>query len=133
MAKLPKEVMDAMVERTTMKMLATVNGAGVPNVVVMGSTAAIDEETLAFADMKMIKTKANLNETKKFAVSVIKSPTEAWQIKGTFDMFQETGPLVDMFNELIYQKTRMQIKGVGVGKVDEVYLTPLLSACTKLV
>ena len=124
MAKMPKEVMDLINERPLVpKVLATCDNSGKLNAVSKGSLFAIDDETLAFADIWGNKTNANLNATNKAALSVFKmgESLAGYQVKGTFQGFQTLGPLFDNFAQQVKQMLNLDIKAVGVIKVDEVY------------
>ena len=61
MAQMPKAVMDALADPGAMKMVGTVSSSGVPNAVIVNTMAALDPEAIAFADLRLGKTKANLN------------------------------------------------------------------------
>jgi predicted pyridoxine 5'-phosphate oxidase superfamily flavin-nucleotide-binding protein len=124
MAKMTKEVMDLINERPLVpKVLATCDSSGKLNAVPKGSLFAIDDETLAFADIWGDKTNANLNATRKAALSVFKmgESLAGYQVKGTFQGFQTSGPLFDNFAQQVKQMLNLDIKAVGVIKVDEVY------------
>lgn len=51
MAKMPKQVMELFNDPASIKFLATVDSEGKPNAVVIASMVAIDNRTLAFADL----------------------------------------------------------------------------------
>jgi hypothetical protein len=78
----------------------------------------------------------NLEATKKAAVTIFKivtaPPFPAFQIKGTFQGFQTSGPLFDQFAKQIKQALGMDIKGVGTIKVEEVYSSSPLEPGKKL-
>lgn len=121
--KIPKLVMDKFNDIHAIKFLATVDSEGIPNTVPIGSLIAADEETLAFADMLINKTKKNLLATKKAAATVYKPPMTAYQVKGTFQGFQTSGPLIEMYNgqEMMRLSTISNVSSVGIIKVEEVY------------
>ncbi len=125
MAKMPKEVIDLLNDPQASKVLATCDVAGTLNVVPKGSLMAVDEETVAFADIMGDKTNVNLKATGKAAVAVFKMqmPPLGYQVKGTFEGFQTSGPLVDTFARLIKDIQKKDVRAVGVIKVDEVYST----------
>mgnify|MGYP005851940123 CR=1 FL=1 len=62
MAKMPKEVVEFFQQDPVKvpKVIATVDANGVPNVVPKGSLMAVDEETIAYADLAPGKTRSNL-------------------------------------------------------------------------
>ena len=123
MAKMTKEVIDMMKDPQASKALATCDATGKLNVVPKGTLTAIDEETVAFGDIFGDKTNMNLEANQKAAVAVFKMelPPVGYQLKGTFQGFQTSGPLFDSFARQIKEQLKLDIKGVGVIKVDEVY------------
>lgn len=124
---MPKVVQDLFNDPDAIKFLATVDTEGKPNVVMISSLVAIDEETLAFADLMMNKTKKNLLATKKVAATVFKPPMASYQVKGTFEGFQTSGFLVDVFNEAdqLRYSSYLNVKQAGTIRVEEVYLAQL--------
>ena len=44
-----------------------------------------------------------------------------YQLKGTFVGFQTSGPVFDSFSEKVMELMKLQIKSVGIIKVDEVF------------
>ncbi|HEX59815.1 MAG TPA: pyridoxamine 5'-phosphate oxidase family protein [Methanomicrobia archaeon] len=120
MAKMPKEVMDMFNDREAAKVLATVSADGVLNVVPVGTLAAVDEETIAFADIFLGKTKSNLEATKKVAATAYKG-LDGYQIKGTFQGFQTSGPLFEQMSKAVKEMLKLDVRAVGTIKVEEVY------------
>jgi len=120
MAKMPKEVMDLFNDAQAAKVLATVNADGVPNVVPVGTLAAVNEEMIAFADIFLGKTKSNLEATKKVAAAAYKG-LDGYQIKGTFQGFQTSGPLFEQMGKTVKETLKLETKAVGTIKVEEVY------------
>ena len=123
MAKMPAELMDLLKDMQASKVLATCDSAGTLNVVPKGSLSPVDEETIAFADIFGDKTNVNLKATQRAAVAVFKTqlPLAGYQVKGTFQGFQTSGPLFDAFARQLKELLKIDIKAVGVIKVDEVY------------
>ena len=123
MAKMTKEVMDMLKDPAASKVLATCDKAGTLNVVPKGTLTALDEETIAFGDIMGGKTNENLKATGKAAVAVFKMqlPPAGYQVKGTFQGFQNSGPLFENFAKKVKEQIKLDIKAVGVIKVDEVY------------
>ena len=119
MAKMPKGVMDLFKDPQASKVLATVDANGTPNVAPKGSLTAVDEETIAFADIAGGKTRANVEATKKVAAAVFKLPN-GYQVKGTLQGFETSGPLFDQFEKML-KSMRLNIQAVGTIKVEEVY------------
>ncbi len=121
MVNIPKEVMDILAAPDSAKMIATVNTEGLPNVVPVWSITAVDAETIAFAELFIKHTKENLKNNRKIAISVFKGPMIGYQLKGTFAGFQTSGTLFENFSENVKKAMNMQIKSVGLIKVDAVY------------
>jgi hypothetical protein len=121
LVSIPKEVMDVLSASDSAKMLATVDGKGIPNVVPVWSIVAVDPETIAFAELFIKKTKENLEKNKEVAIAVFKGPMTGYQLKGTFSGFQTSGPIFDSFAKKIMEAMKMQIKSVGIIKVGAVF------------
>jgi len=127
MAKLPEDAVNLFNDPAASKAMATVDPQGDINLGPKGSLMAVDPETLAFADIFGTKTRANLEATKKAVVIAFKpsAPFPGYRVKGTFAGFQTAGPLFEQFAKQIKQMLNLDIRAVGVIKVDEVYnLTP---------
>lgn len=122
MARMPKEVMDVFNDPGSAKVLATLGIDMVLNVVPKGSLRAIDEERLAFADIFGEKTNKNLESNRKVSALAFRmKPVEGYQVKGVFEGFQTSGELFDYYVREIRERLKMEIRGVGVIKVEEVY------------
>jgi predicted pyridoxine 5'-phosphate oxidase superfamily flavin-nucleotide-binding protein len=123
MAKMTKDVMDMLNDSQASKVIATCDSESTLNVVHKGTLAALDEETIAFADIFDGKTNRNLKAINKAAVAVFKTdlPPVGYQVKGTFQEFQTSGQVFDTFARQVKELLNMDINGVGLIKVDEVY------------
>jgi len=121
MVNIPKDVMDILSAADSAKMMATVDAQGIPNVVPVWSIMAVDPETIAFAEIFIINTKKNLEKNKKVAIAVFKGPTTGYQLKGTFMGFQTTGPVFENMSKRLKEARNLQVKSVGVIKVDSVF------------
>jgi predicted pyridoxine 5'-phosphate oxidase superfamily flavin-nucleotide-binding protein len=102
MVTIPKHVQDFLPGK--MGWVATASSDGVPNVTPKGSLRLLDGEHLLFADLFSLKTRANLEQNPKVAVTVIEpgSP-HGYQIKGTAAMI-DSGPLFDQTVQAIKEK-----------------------------
>ena len=102
MVTIPKHVQDFLPGK--MGWVATASSDGVPNVTPKGSIRLLDGEHLLFADLFSLKTRANLEQNPKVAVTVIEpgSP-HGYQIKGTAEMI-DSGPLFDQTVQAIKEK-----------------------------
>jgi len=132
MAKIPKEALDILASPNVLKMLGTVNKAGIPNAAIIGTAGAVDDETIVFAELALKKTKENLLDNKKFTLTFLAPTGEGYQIKGTFQEFQERGPISDALNEKVYAMLKKEIKAAGIGKAEEVYSVSLKNPGVKL-
>ena len=127
MAKIPEEVAQIIKDQGAIKIVATVDENGVPNVTPKASLMAASDETLAFADLYGGKSRTfiNLKETKQASVLVFKFPFEppfaAYQIKGKFDQYQTSGPVFNQFAKIIKDAIGADITGVAIIKVESVY------------
>jgi len=134
MAEMSKEVQDLFNNPEASKVLATVDTAGNLNVVPKGTVSAVGADTIAFAELVGGKTKANLESVNKAAVTVFKMsmPPSGYQVKGTFQGFQTSGPLFDKFASMVKQMLKIDIQSVGTIKVEEVYSVSPADAGKKL-
>jgi len=122
MVKMPKEVVDLFSDPEASKVIATVAGDGTVNVAAKGTIAAIDDETVAYADIFSGKTRANLEATKKAALLAYKNPPPTgYQVKGTLAGFETSGPVFDKFAVLVKELLNLDINGVAMIKVDEAF------------
>nr|MDO8098441.1 pyridoxamine 5'-phosphate oxidase family protein [Candidatus Njordarchaeota archaeon] len=124
---MPKQIVGMFNDPAAVKFMATVDTEGKPNTVVIASLIAMDQETLAFADLMMNKTKKNLMTTKRVAVTVYKPPMSSFQVKGTFLGFQTSGPLIEIYNQVDQMRlsATSNVDKVGLIKVEEVYMNQL--------
>lgn len=121
MAKMPKEVMDLINDPQAFKVLATVDADKYPNAVPKGSIIAVDEETIAFADIMGEKTNDNLKVNNKVAlVAATKEPPGGFQVKGVFQGFQTSGDLLDTYTKML-ESRKLTPKAAGTVKVEAVY------------
>lgn len=121
MVNIPKEVMDILAAADSAKMMATTDAQGIPNVVPVWSIIAVDSETIAFAELFIKQTKQNLEQNKQVAIAAFKGPMTGYQIKGTFVGFQTSGPIYENFAKKIMEAMKLQIKSVGIVKVEAVF------------
>ena len=121
MSKMPQEVIEFFRSdpQQVSRVVATVGSDGMPNVAAKGSLIAVDDETIAFAELVGGKTKANLQANGKVSAAAFKM-IEGFQVKGSFQGFQTSGPLVDQFVQML-KPLGMDVKEVATVKVEEVY------------
>ena len=123
MAKMSKDVMDVFNDPISSKVLATAGSTALEvNAVPKGSLRAVNEDTIAFADIFGDKTNKNLQLNKKVSALAFKtSPVAGYQVKGTFLGYQTSGELFEGFAKMVKEKIKLDIKAVGTIRVDEVY------------
>ncbi|PVV83693.1 pyridoxamine 5'-phosphate oxidase family protein [Dehalogenimonas alkenigignens] len=127
MAKLPPEVIALFQDPAVPKMVATVSRDGELNVTPKTSMTAVDDETLAFADLygRTTRTFKNLQETGKVAIVAMKVPVAppftTFQVKGTFQEYLTSGPVFEQFAGALKAAMGVVISGVGTVKVDAVF------------
>jgi predicted pyridoxine 5'-phosphate oxidase superfamily flavin-nucleotide-binding protein len=81
--------------------VATASQNGIPNVTPKGTLKLLDENHVAFADLFSLKTRRNLLENNKVAITIVDATTaKGYQIKGTAEVV-DSGPL--------FEKTSQQI------------------------
>jgi predicted pyridoxine 5'-phosphate oxidase superfamily flavin-nucleotide-binding protein len=97
MAKIPKEVQEFV--KGKMAWVSTATPDGIPNATPKGSVRVIDEEHVVFADLFSRKTRANLQNNPRVAVTVVDEKThKGYQLKGTAELLT-SGPLYDEMAE----------------------------------
>ena len=123
MAKMSKEVMEVFNDPSSAKVLATAGSTALEvNAVPKGSLRAVNEDTIAFADIFGDKTNKNLQLNKKVSALAFKtSPVAGYQVKGTFLGYQTSGELFEGFAKMVKEKINLDIRAVGTIRVDEVY------------
>ena len=93
MASIPKHVQEFFPGK--MAWVATATKEGVPNVTPKGTVRVMDDQHVIFADLFSLKTRQNLEQNPRVAVTVIDPTThKGYQIKGTAELLT-SGPLYD--------------------------------------
>jgi uncharacterized protein len=99
MVSIPKQVQDFLPGK--LAWVATCSRDGEPNVTPKGSLKLLDEQHVMFADLFSLKTRKNLLENNKVAVTVIDAGTaKGYQLKGTAEVV-DSGPLFEATNKQI--------------------------------
>lgn len=97
MVSIPKVVQEFLPGK--LAWVATVSRDGEPNVTPKGSLKLLDEQRVLFADLFSLKTRKNLEENKKVAITVADPATgKGYQLKGTAEVVN-SGPLFDETNK----------------------------------
>jgi hypothetical protein len=103
MVSIPKHVQEFFPGK--MGWVATAAREGVPNVTPKGTVRVLDDEHVIFADLFSLKTRQNLDQNHKVAVTVIDPSThKGSQIKGTAELIS-AGPL--------YEQMAAELKGAS--------------------
>lgn len=122
MAKLTEEIKEFL-GQGRLAYVATCSKEGIPNVAPKGSLGALDDEHLVFADLYSRKTRKNLEENPRVAVSVVNPPAyQGYQFKGTVEIL-DSGPALERAVEMV-ESIRMdpsKVKYAVVITVDEIY------------
>jgi len=101
MVSIPKHVQDFFPGK--MGWVATATKEGLPNVTPKGSVRVLDDQHVIFADLFSLKTRQNLEQNPRVAVTVVDPSTaKGYQIKGTAELVS-SGPLYDQMAEQIKQ------------------------------
>ncbi|HMD84204.1 MAG TPA: pyridoxamine 5'-phosphate oxidase family protein [Terriglobia bacterium] len=103
MVSIPKQVQDFLPGK--MGWVATATSDGAPNVTPKGTVRVMDDQHLIFADLFSLKTRQNLEQNSRVAVTVIDPATaKGYQIKGTAELIS-AGPLYDQMAEQLKQSS----------------------------
>ena len=93
MVSIPKHVQEFFPGK--MAWVATATKEGVPNATPKGTVRVMDDQHVIFADLFSLKTRQNLEQNPRVAVTVIDPTThKGYQIKGTAELLT-SGPLYD--------------------------------------
>jgi len=93
MVSIPKYVQDFLPGK--LAWVATASRDGQPNVTPKGSLKLLDEHHVLFADLFSLKTRKNLEENAKVAVTVVDTATaKGYQLKGIAEVVT-SGPLLE--------------------------------------
>jgi len=121
MTKIPKEVQEFVHGKVAW--VATASPDGMPNTTPKGTIRIIDDEHLVFADLFSLKTRDNLQQNPKAAVTVMDfEKYKGYQFKGSAQLV-ESGPVFDRMVEEL-KKAPMQLphpKYVVIITVDSVF------------
>jgi predicted pyridoxine 5'-phosphate oxidase superfamily flavin-nucleotide-binding protein len=88
MAVLSKEIQEFLAGK--LAWVGTADKNGVPNLAPKGTLKVLDEQTLVFADLFSLKTRAALEQNPQVAVAVIDKMT-GYQIKGKAELIDKGG------------------------------------------
>jgi hypothetical protein len=104
MVSIPKYVQDFLPGK--LAWVATASRDGQPNVTPKGSLKLLDEHHVLFADLFSLKTRKNLEENAKVAVTVVDTATaKGYQLKGTAEVVT-SGPLLEETSKQLKEAPR---------------------------
>jgi hypothetical protein len=110
MSKIPQEIQEFI--KGKMAWVATASADGIPNSTPKGSVRVIDDQHLVFADLFSLKTRANLKENPKAAVTVVDEKSyKGYQLKGSAELLT-AGPIFDQVAEEL-KKAPMKLPPVN--------------------
>jgi len=120
-AKIPKEVQEFV--KGKLGWVATASADGTPNVTPKGSVQVLDDNTIIFADLFSLKTRDNLKQNPKVAVTLVDPEKfKGYQFKGKAELI-DAGPLFDKVKEEL-KKAPMELpepKYVAKITVEEIF------------
>ena len=103
MVSIPKHVQEFFPGK--MAWVATSTRWGEPNVTPKGTVRVMDDQHVIFADLFSLKTRQNLEQNPRVAVTVIDPATaKGYQIKGTAELVS-SGPIYDQMAEQLKQSS----------------------------
>jgi hypothetical protein len=106
MVSIPQEVQEFFAGK--MGWVATSTTDGEPNVTPKGTVQVLDDQHVVFGDLFSLKTRQNLEQNPKVAVTVIDPGTaKGYQVKGTAELLTSGPP----FDKLVAQ---IKEKGIGM-------------------
>lgn len=121
MVSIPKHVQEFLPGK--MAWVATVTRDGMPNVTPKSGLKVLDDQHVILADLYSLKTRHNLEQNPKVAVTMIDTATaRGYQIKGTAEMLA-SGPLYEQMAEELKQSSPSSppVKYVVKIAVESVY------------
>jgi hypothetical protein len=114
MVALPEEVMKALNDPTSVKVLATKTPEGMVNAIPLGSMMAPDPNTIVFGVVFMKQTHVNMEKMQKNRdrpVVLIVTGGSAYQVHAVIKEYKTSGPVLDAMNEKVKSRG---IKVIGV-------------------
>jgi len=137
MAQLPEDVIAAIEDPQSIKMLATADKQRNINMVPIGSIKLINEETLAYVCFFAGKTKQNIETTRQATIVIFQPPLEGYQVKGKFFKWETAGEIYDQVTAPVIEQLKsmglsLTPQAVGIIKVTEAYALSLPVAGEKI-
>ena len=121
MARIPKEVQEFFGGK--LAWVATASSDGTPNATPKGSVRVLDDEHVIFADLYSLKTRENLKQNPKVAITMVDTETvTGYEIKGSAELL-DSGPLFEEMAEGLKNspKKRPPLEYVVRVTVESVY------------
>jgi predicted pyridoxine 5'-phosphate oxidase superfamily flavin-nucleotide-binding protein len=115
MALISQEIRDFVVGK--LGWVGTADSEGIPNLSPKGTVQVLDDQTIIFADLFSLKTRANLEKNPQVAVAVVEaSPPKGYQFKGRAELLT-SGPL--------FETVSKTLKDTGLGLPDPKYVVKI--------
>jgi hypothetical protein len=114
MVALPEEVMKALNDPASVKVLATKTPEGSVNAIPLGSMMAPDPNNIVFGVVFMKQTHVNMEKMQKnreHPVVLVVTGGNAYQVHAVIKEYKTSGPVLDMMNEKVKSRG---IKVIGV-------------------
>jgi predicted pyridoxine 5'-phosphate oxidase superfamily flavin-nucleotide-binding protein len=118
MTHIPDIVRAAWTNREGYALLTTVDTAGMPNAVYVGSFQLQGDDTVVIADNYFAKTRANIFAGSRGSFVFLTKERRSYQLKGRFEYLTE-GPVFDEMK--CWNPTRHPGVAAAALRVDEVY------------
>ena len=132
--ELPQEALDIYNQEEIAKFLATVDGQGKVNVVLIISQLPGETGKLVFGEFMMWKTKRNLNANGRVASMAMTKNLQSVEVLADLEGFVDTGPYVEKVNSISMFRYNAYtgIRRVGILDITQVYPRKNISYFTVL-
>jgi hypothetical protein len=118
MKTFPEVVRTAWANREGPVVLATVDAAGVPNAIYVGSVQIHGDDTVVIADNYFNKTRANILAGSRGALVFLTKERKSYQLKGRFE-YLTSGPIFDAMKQ--WNPTKHPGVAAAALKVDQIF------------
>ena len=118
MTCIPPSVLAAWANRDGYAVLTTVDSAGVPNAIYVGSLQLAGDDTVVIADNYFAKTRANILAGSRGSLVFLTKEKKSFQMKGSFE-YLTAGPIFDDMKR--WNPTRHPGVAAAALRVAEVY------------
>ncbi len=119
MVSIPKEILDMMKEKATVKLLVTANAAGQPHAIVCGSFGVIGDDVITVGEIFMKRSSEYMAENKKVAILVVNGG-KAYEMQATVLGREEKGEDLGNLNKAL-EGANLNANALWKFKVSAVY------------